>query len=323
MTSSLSLNPIYPLSQPLRKPDGGLNFHGYPTALTFIHHTITKTSQINIAQRRRDRHSVIAVMAPLPLRNAERIASALMPPSLRRRASTIFPPLRPSRSPSTLPIASMPHLRPRQNTDNFVTETYGAVDSSPSPGAIVGIVLGSIAGFLLFLWLVHLCIHFGKPPIIFEGTIASRSGTSVVTSHRHSRRSKSPSSRSHSRRRSRRKSGGHRRETVEILRTTSHPQTGQPRAPSVIEVVENRRRSTSRPVVVPLDPSETATETQTTTTDDIIVVEPPLVARRHSQRNSGHSHRHHRRSSGYRGVHPERFAGGNEPVREVRRSGGH
>lgn len=265
-------------------------------------------------------------MAPLPLSAVARVSHALLSSSLRPRAAET--PASPRSEPRAAgpPTLAIPHLRPRQSEAPYVTETYGSVDDSPSPGEIVGIVIGSIAGFLLLLWLVHICIHNAKPAAVWDGTIASTSGSSLLT-HRHRHSSKSHSSRSHSHRHSHgshRKSGVRRRETVEIRTSNQHHPIiiDEPRhrhsAPPMVEV-ENRRRSSGKPVIVPVAASEPTT--LSTATEDIIVVQPPPAARRHSKRNSGHSH-HRRHSSGYRDIHPDQFAGGIEPVRDVRRSRG-
>ncbi|KAK3291620.1 uncharacterized protein B0H64DRAFT_248620 [Chaetomium fimeti] len=72
-------------------------------------------------------------------------------------------------------------LHPRQTQTNpddgstvtIITGTNTAAPGSPddandadtlSGGAIAGIVLGSIAGFLLFLWIVRSCSNLGAPP---------------------------------------------------------------------------------------------------------------------------------------------------------------
>ncbi|KAK3400164.1 hypothetical protein B0T20DRAFT_178818 [Sordaria brevicollis] len=112
---------------------------------------------------------------------------------------------------------------------------YGALDSSPSPGAVVGITLGAVAGFILILFLIYTLINLGG-----YSTAISESGAgteSVVT--RRSRRHRHRSSTYHSetggsrvlyksRRRNRSRSRGSTSsagefdggETVEIRRTS-------------------------------------------------------------------------------------------------------
>lgn len=42
-----------------------------------------------------------------------------------------------------------------------IPSTYGALDSSPSPGVVAGIVLGSVAAFLLLLYVIYCILHGG------------------------------------------------------------------------------------------------------------------------------------------------------------------
>ncbi|KAH7235692.1 hypothetical protein BKA59DRAFT_559063 [Fusarium tricinctum] len=60
-----------------------------------------------------------------------------------------------------------PTLVARQNTET-VTVTTTSDDGNDaqtlSGGAIAGIVIGSIAGFLLLLWIVRSCLNLGAPP---------------------------------------------------------------------------------------------------------------------------------------------------------------
>ncbi|KAK1988521.1 hypothetical protein LZ30DRAFT_683786 [Colletotrichum cereale] len=57
----------------------------------------------------------------------------------------------------------MPVIR-RQTTDGVVVvpATYGDY-SDLSSGAVAGITLGAVAGFLLILWMVYTCLNFGRP----------------------------------------------------------------------------------------------------------------------------------------------------------------
>ncbi|KAI1806151.1 hypothetical protein F4811DRAFT_551107 [Daldinia bambusicola] len=92
-------------------------------------------------------------------------------------------------------------LLPRLATDvSTVPEGYGRTPSGPDPGAVAGIVLGSVAGFLLLLWIIYWCVNLGTAtPVIVEEASASGvgpGGSSSVVSyrsrprvHRHHRRS--------------------------------------------------------------------------------------------------------------------------------------
>lgn len=59
-----------------------------------------------------------------------------------------------------------PLLHKRQQTQSATPEiiptTYGSLNSGPPPGTVVGIVLGSVAGVLLLLWLFYTCFTFGQ-----------------------------------------------------------------------------------------------------------------------------------------------------------------
>lgn len=73
-------------------------------------------------------------------------------------------PVLPSRT-----IPSGPRLLAvRQDDPSFVPvpSTYGSLGSSPHPGVVAGIVLGSVAGFLLLLWLVYVILHGGRPVVM-------------------------------------------------------------------------------------------------------------------------------------------------------------
>ena len=60
-----------------------------------------------------------------------------------------------------------------------IPTTYSGLNSGPAPGAVVGIVLGAIAGFLFALWFVYTILRlsgrFGGTTIIEEEVIRRRS----------------------------------------------------------------------------------------------------------------------------------------------------
>ncbi|KAK4640394.1 hypothetical protein QC761_603275 [Podospora bellae-mahoneyi] len=200
----------------------------------------------------------------------------------------------------------------RQTPTDTIPASYGALYTSLTPGAIAGIVLGSVAGFCLVLYLVYTCINIGNMDSTTEGT------ASVVTrkSHHH---------RAHSR--------GERRRTrdIEITRTTRE----QSRGPVIVEertgggmesvILEERRRSYSRGGgggvrrVVEVSDDDTGT-----VEDEVVVIEEHSPVRGGGRRRERSRIRsQERRSSGYREVDPERFAGGDARVVEVRRSSSH
>lgn len=96
-------------------------------------------------------------------------------------------------------------LHPRQNTI-AIPAVYQGLNAGPSPGAVVGIVLGSIAGFLLLIWLLW-TLTTGS------GFIFSRSYEEEdVYISNSSRRSRSPPER-------RRRRSGRREEMVNVSRS--------------------------------------------------------------------------------------------------------
>ena len=47
------------------------------------------------------------------------------------------------------------------SNDAIIPTTYGQLNSGPAPSTVVGIVLGSVGGFLLILWLIYTCATLG------------------------------------------------------------------------------------------------------------------------------------------------------------------
>lgn len=74
-----------------------------------------------------------------------------------------------SRAPSAIPLprrtiaARLLTLTGRQNTPEIIPTTYGNINDSSSPGVIAGIVLGSVGGFLLVLYLIYTILNLGSP----------------------------------------------------------------------------------------------------------------------------------------------------------------
>lgn len=72
--------------------------------------------------------------------------------------------LLPTRTLSQLATAVLP----RQTTTTTVVATdgdNGGGSTTLSAGAIAGIVIGSIAGFLLLLWIIRSCSNLGRPGV--------------------------------------------------------------------------------------------------------------------------------------------------------------
>jgi hypothetical protein len=144
-------------------------------------------------------------------------------------------------------------------------------------------VLGSVAGFLLILWLIYTCGNLGDGFSIF-GVWGRQTVVEEEIIHRHER--SRPHSRSHS------PSQASLTETAEILSVRSPSRTRR----ETIIVEEHR---TSRPPPPPED-------------DIVEVIEEHSPVRRPSKRES-------RRSSGFRTVDPAEFGGGDRPMRKMSR----
>jgi hypothetical protein len=54
-------------------------------------------------------------------------------------------------------------LAKRQTAMLAIPTTYLGLDSGPSPGTVIGIVIGSVAGFLLLLWFFYSCFDIVNP----------------------------------------------------------------------------------------------------------------------------------------------------------------
>jgi hypothetical protein len=218
-------------------------------------------------------------MPPLPHPTPNTAASTL--PSLIRRASSSL-----SHTTHTL---LLPLLHRRQTT-TIIPADYTNIDTSQPPGTIIGIVLGSVAGFLLILWLIY---------TLMGGNItvgASSDVSSVVIRER--KRSRRGSSRRTS----------SRRESVEVREV---------RRPPVVEriVVEERRESRpGPPPVVVVESSSVGSE------DEVVVIEEHSPPRRASGSKKVKEVREVR-ESGYRPVDPMAYGGGDEPLRDVDRRG--
>lgn len=177
---------------------------------------------------------------------------------------------------------SLASLFRRQVDPSVIPTTYSGLNTGPTPGTVVGIVFGSVAGFLLVLWLIY-SIFVTRP---FSRDISSVEEEVVVR-----RRSRSPR-RSSPRRSSPRRppSSRSRSETIEVSRNRSPPRRETRRETVILE--ETRRPSPRG--------------------EDIVeVIEEHSPVRR--------VRRESRRESGYRTVDPEAYGGGDRPLRKVSR----
>ncbi|KAK4548827.1 hypothetical protein LTR36_008600 [Oleoguttula mirabilis] len=188
-------------------------------------------------------------------------------------------------------LERIPHIQPRQSNGIVAIPTvYAGINSGPAPGAVVGIVLGSVCGFLLLIWLFW---------SLSNGSTFMRSTqdeeVSVVR-----RRSRSPRSRRSSRRTEMTSRSPARRERV-IRQERIVRDINPPRAPS-------RIRETV--IVDDLPLPERRVDG-----DDIVEV----IEEHSSIGGAPPPRRKSRRESGYRSVNPDLFAGGDYPQHAVRR----
>lgn len=238
----------------------------------------------------------------------------LLPGTISRRFHAASIPTLASRTlkPAVLDAPGRTLLHARQQTDT-VPGHYPGVNAGPDPGTVVGIVLGSVGGFLLLLWLIYTCFQIGG-----RGETVSSYGTaSVVT-----RKSRRKHSRHHHR-------SPARRETVEI-RTSRPPPPRE--AERVIVEERTERRMSQPPPPQPMPPMAAPPPPRIVTDDEddeVVVIEEHSPPRRHSQHKSKRQSRRRSSSatrrdpSGFREVDPDRFAGGDASFREVRRSSRH
>jgi hypothetical protein len=72
-------------------------------------------------------------------------------------------------------------LARRQIAVLAIPTIYTGLNSGPQPGTVVGIVLGSVAGFLLLLWVIYTCfgagIPFGSSRTVVEEEVIRRRST--------------------------------------------------------------------------------------------------------------------------------------------------
>jgi hypothetical protein len=191
----------------------------------------------------------------------------------------------------------------------IISTTYQDANDSLPPGEVAGIVLGAVGGFLLLLWLLYTIFGDGSFAFAQDGSgwidsrLDNHSGEEVdiVVGRDRGRERR----RSRSRSRSRRVSD---REHIEVRRTRDVSRgTSVPRAPLAPQMVERARsRATIRAVSV-------ARSEETRPGDDEVIVIEESSPRRSRRRED-------RLESGYRPVDPMAYGGGQEKLREVRRS---
>lgn len=183
----------------------------------------------------------------------------------------------------SIPIPMPNGLIAARDTTVIIPEQYSAQDSSPSPGIVVGITLGSVGGFLFLLALIYSALGWVPFGLWSWGTSSVTDASSEATSSRFSRsvlsfRSRSKYSKA-PRRAHRRRDDDEDTEMYEVRRTRQTRTTtaaGSGRPPVV--VVPGPSSSRTAPRVV---------EEESESEDDEIVVEEEHEPRRDSRRHSG------------------------------------
>ncbi|KAL2754296.1 hypothetical protein ACRALDRAFT_1063181 [Sodiomyces alcalophilus JCM 7366] len=172
---------------------------------------------------------------------------------------------------------------PRQEPETtlIIPATYTGIGDL-HPGAVAGIVLGSVLGFLLLIWLVYMCAHGFAPAVETRTEYSSPPPSSVHRSRRHRPRHHHHH---HHRPSSRRRSGGRAR-VVSTQTTRVRSSGGRGPAPIIVdapepEMMSTRTRSVSRPPPRIIDDD-----------DEVVVIEEntPPRSRRHSRHSSYGDH---------------------------------
>lgn len=229
--------------------------------------------------------NVFTSTSPLHKRLLVRLTS-LLPLTRSLSSSSPSSPILPSQVTSALS---------RRQTIAIIPTSY-QVDG-PSPGAVVGIVLGSVAGFILLI-ILFWSLSGGR--IFVSGTSVSGEEEVVVR-----RRSRSPR-RSHRSRRS---------TSIREVREVS-------RSPRPSRIIVEERAERIRDPPPPPRPSEIIVEEHTNIMrsperrvpgDDVVEVIEEHSDLQSPPRRRDNERRRSRRSSGYRSVDPNLYAGGNYP----------
>ena len=164
---------------------------------------------------------------------------------LARRALSTRTPSHPQPAPNPAVF-----LR-RQSQTVAIPATYSGLNAGPAPGTVVGIVLGSVAGFLFLLWLIYLATGAarGGGVVVEEEVIRPRRRRS--RSPRSTRRSRSRSEVIEVRSRSPPRPRTERVIIEETIRSSAPPPREVERDDDIVEVIEEhspppRRRSSNR-----------------------------------------------------------------------------
>ena len=145
--------------------------------------------------------------------------------------------IKPSRTLSD--IASK--VLPRQATTTVVSDTDDNA-AVLSGGAIAGIVIGSIAGFLLLLWIIRSCVNLRQPPLWGNNFESEHEKVHHHRRHSYPYRHETHGSRSRSRRSRYSRSPGRSR-SADVARHTYYdvrPRSKSPRVPPTVYTTDAR-----------------------------------------------------------------------------------
>ncbi|MCJ1451554.1 hypothetical protein MMC28_001893 [Mycoblastus sanguinarius] len=231
-------------------------------------------------------------------------------------------PILPSRTipDFSIHVRSLTSLFQRETTvtataNPIIPATYTGIDSGPTSGTVVGIVFGSVAGFLLLLWLIYTCfMGFGptnvRSSIVEEEVTVRRRSRSPRRSP--PRRAPSPPS-SHS-------------PSRHSVSHHSHHSASRHSRSEVIEVQSVRRertpprRESSRRETVIIEETRRPAPPREEPVDDIVeVIEEHSPVQSIRRETSVRESTRKKAASGYRTVDPEQFGGGDRPMRKLSR----
>ncbi|KAI1824187.1 hypothetical protein F4861DRAFT_273397 [Xylaria intraflava] len=144
-----------------------------------------------------------------------------------------------------------------------VPQGYGNEPFGPSPGVVVGIVLGSVAGFLLVFAAFYWCVNIGQNSLTIDAISVGGGATASSVVSRHRRPSGPP------RRHHRRSRHSPRHEKVELRRERPIPVRLERDEEIVVQEYRRSPRPRSRSVSRPPPPPRSVTSDG----DDVIIVE--------------------------------------------------
>ncbi|CAD6582488.1 MAG: hypothetical protein ASARMPRED_000982 [Alectoria sarmentosa] len=230
-------------------------------------------------------------------------------PSLHDLAPRLPPPDSSRLPTKTAPLArTLASLFQRQSTvtrtaNPIIPATYTGLNSGPSPGDIVGIVFGSVAAFLLILWLIYTCFGLGG---------GAQGSSSIVEEEVIRRRSRSPSRRAPSRRSSPRRSSPRRSSPRRTVVASSVSVESE-------HVMEEVRRERTRTP----PPRRNSSRRETIVVEETTIRRPPPPAPREDEfvevieEHDEPPPRRTKKPSGFTHVDPEAFGGGDGRFKRV------